>query len=104
LWFATVGWIDRDEIAELVVFQLGGRPAEIGIVPKDRTIVRRFPVVARISAAIASWGTGAVVTIPWKGLSVPGPDLRAYMRVRYGLEATDKALDPSALMSEFRGK
>jgi hypothetical protein len=104
LWLATVGWIDRDEIAELIVLQLGGRPAEIAIVPKDRAIVRRFPLLARISAAMSSWAAGAAASIPWKGLSVAGPDLQAYMQTRYGLQATDKPLDPGDLVSGFGGK
>jgi hypothetical protein len=104
LWLATVGWIDRDEIAELVVLHVGGRPAEIAIVPKDRTIVRRFTLVARISAAMSSWAAGAVAGIPWKGLSVAGPDLLAYIQTRYGLHATDKPLDPADLVSGFGGK
>jgi hypothetical protein len=85
LWIAGIGWIDWDEIERLVDFRVGNE-GDIGIVAKNPTLLKRLPLLARISAVTAGlpWA-GSVVTIPHDRLSVAGDDLLEYIRIRYGL-------------------
>jgi hypothetical protein len=85
------------------VFHLGGRPAEIAIVPKDRTIVRRFPLLAQDLRRDHIVGRGRPHDrVEWSLRLRARPP--AYLRTRYGLEAAEKPLDPRDLLSRTRGK